>query len=88
MIEIYFISCSKSSKSGESKKSFTVISNPSQIFLIVEIVVLLLRPPVMLLRVDWVIPHIVDSLLTVIFRSLHNSNIRSFTASPIVFITP
>ena len=84
----YFISCSRFSNNGESKKSLIDISKPSHIFLIVEIVVLLLRPQVILLRVDCVIPHSVDNLLMVIFLSLHNSSIRSFTASPIVIITP
>lgn len=79
----YFISCSNVLNKGDEKKSIIVISSPSQIFLIVEMVVLLFRPLTMLLSVDWVMPHIVDNLLTVIPLELHKSKIRNFTASPI-----
>lgn len=49
---IYLISCSKSLKNSELKKSPTVISNPSQIFFIVDIVVLLFLPQTILFNVD------------------------------------
>ncbi len=58
------------------------MSKPSQIFLMVEMVVLLFLPLVMLLKVDWVIPLMVASLLIVMDFSLQSSKIRSFTASP------
>ena len=64
------------------KKSTIVMSSPSQIFLMVEIVALLLRPLMMLLSVDWVTPLIVASLFMVILFSLHNSIILFFVASP------
>ena len=41
---IYFISASNDSNSGELKKSISVISNPSQIFLMVRILGSLLLP--------------------------------------------
>ena len=84
----YFTSCSRLWNISERKKSSIVIPNPSHSFWIVETVVLLFLPPIMLLRVDCVTPLIVASLLTVIFRSLHNSTIRSFTAFPIVISIP
>lgn len=61
-----------------------LISSPSQIFLIVEIVVLLFLPEIILFKVDCVIPHIVASLLMVIPLTLHNSKILNFTAKPIL----
>ena len=68
---------------SDEKKSRTEISSPSHIFLMVATVVLLFLPETMLLSVDCVIPLNVESLLTVIFRSLQSSRIRIFTASPI-----
>ncbi len=46
------ISCSKLSKRWEEKNSRIVISNPSQIFWMVETVVVAFRPLMMLFRVD------------------------------------
>lgn len=64
------------------------MSRPSQIFLMVEMVVLLLRPPTILFKVDWVSPLIVANLLTVMLFSVHSSRMRSLTASPMdKFIT-
>ena len=60
------------------------ISSPSQSFLIVATVALLLRPLVMLFIVDCVTPLIVPSLFTVIPRSAHSASILSRTASPIL----
>lgn len=77
---VYFISCSKSRKSSESKKFSMVIPSPSHSFLTVDIVVLLFRPLTMLFSVDWVTPLIELSLLMEISRSRHNSKIRSLTA--------
>lgn len=62
----YLISCSKSSKRGDEKKSKIVISKPSQIFWIVDTVVVEFRPLMMLFNVDCVIPQIVDNLFSVI----------------------
>ena len=52
------------------------ISKPSQIFLIVEMVVLLFLPLTTLFKVDWVIPQSVDSLFNEMPFSAHNSRIR------------
>ena len=52
VVKRYSISCSRSLNTLESKKSLMLISNPSQIFFIVAIVVLSLRPLVMLFIVD------------------------------------
>lgn len=49
---LHLISCSRFSKTGEEKKSPIEISNPSQSFFMVEIVVLLFLPLTMLLTVD------------------------------------
>lgn len=68
--------------SSELKKSSIVIPRPSQSFLIVETVALRFRPLMMLFTVDWVTPLMLQSLLMEISRSLHNSKIRSLTASP------
>ena len=64
------------------------MSRPSHIFLIVDTVALLFLPLVMLLRVDCVMPQIVESLFTVIFRSSQSVKILCRTASPIVTRTP
>ena len=64
------------------------ISKPSHNFLMVEIVVLWLRPLTMLFSVDCVTPLIVLSLFTVIPLAWHNPVILSLTASPIVNAHP
>ena len=79
----YLISCSNRSNIGEVKNCAIVISSPSQIFLTVATVGLFPCLCIILFNVDCVRPQIVDSLLTVIWRSSHNSSIRSLTASPI-----
>ena len=56
------------------------MSSPSQSFLIVATVALLLRPLTMLLRVDWVTPLRVASRLTLMPRWAHKSKIRWRTA--------
>lgn len=43
-----------------------LIPNPSHIFFIVEMVVLLFLPFTILFKVDWVMPLMVDNLFTVI----------------------
>ena len=65
-VTCYFISCSKFSKRGEVKKSRMEISKPSQIFWIVDTVVVELRPLTTLFRVDCVMPQTVESLFSVI----------------------
>lgn len=60
-----------------------LISNPSQIFLMVEMVVLLFRPQVILFMVDCVTPEMVANLLIVMLCLSHKSLIRCLTASPI-----
>lgn len=67
------ISCSKSSKSGVSKNSRSEISRPSQIFFIVETVVLAFRPLIMLFKVDCVTPLIVANRFNVILYSWQRS---------------
>ena len=84
----YFISCSKPLKTSDAKKSSTLMDSPSQIFLTVATVVLLFRPLTMLLSVDWVMPLIVASLLTVILFSSQSSSIRNLTASPTFMPSP
>ncbi len=79
----YLISCSRFSNRGELKKSWMVISKPSQIFLMVLIRGFLLLPLTMLLNVDCVIPHIKAKPLTVVKFFLHRSNILWRTASPL-----
>lgn len=81
------ISWSSESNNGESKNSFKEISNPSQIFFIVAIVVLLFLPLTMLLSVDCVIPHRILKRLIVIPRELHRSIILSFTAFPTLLLS-
>ena len=49
---LYLISCSNESNSGVEKNSLSVISSPSQSFLIVATLVLLFRPLMMLFIVD------------------------------------
>lgn len=78
----YLISCSRPRNNSELKKSSMVMPNPSQSFLMVETVALLLRPLMILLTVDWVTPLMLLSLLTEISCSRHSSKIRSLTASP------
>ena len=73
----YLISGSNASNSGELKKSISVISNPSQIFLIVRIFGSLLLPYRMFLIEDGGRADNVASLLMVIFRSEHRCKIRS-----------
>ena len=80
----YCISCSDPRKRAEWKKSLISVSRPSQSFLMVETVTLLLRPLTMLFTVDCVTPLMEQSLLTDRFRSTHNSKMRSFAAVPIV----
>ena len=80
-------SWSSESNNGESKNSFKEISNPSQIFLIVAIVVLLFLPLTMLLSVDCVIPQMMLKRLIVIPRELHRSIILSFTAFPTLLLS-
>lgn len=60
------------------------MSSPSQIFLMVETVVLLLRPLIILLKVDCVTPLMVHSMLIVIPLVSHISIMRCLTAEPIV----
>lgn len=85
---IYWISCSNFLKSSVEKNSSRVISNPSQIFLIVDTVGFLLRLFTMLLTVDWVIPQIVHNLLIEIPRFWHNSTIRFDIACAKHTVTP
>ena len=61
---------------------------PSQIFLTVEVVVLLFRPLTMLFSVDCVIPQTVESLLMVKPRSSQRSRIRWMIAFFNVMATP
>ena len=68
----YLISCSNSANSSEWKNSSIVIPNPSQSFLIVDIVALLFLPLTMLFTVDCVTPLMPLSLLIEILRSWHN----------------
>ena len=71
-----FSSCYSTSPNTSSRKnSSTVIPNPLHIFCKVHIVVLLFLPRMILLRVDWLIPHISLSLLIEICRSQHNPSI-------------
>ena len=72
----YFISCSNESNSAVEKNSPSVISNPSHSFLIVTVPGFWLSPFRMLLIVAWETAEIVQSLLGVIPRSLHNCLIR------------
>ncbi len=65
------------------KKSTMVMLRPSQIFLMVDTVALLLRPLTILFSVDWVTPLMVASLFIVMLFSLHSSIILFFVASPI-----
>ena len=65
----YLISCSRLSNTLELKNSLIVIFNPSQIFFIVDIVVLKFLPLVILLSVDCVTPLIVPNLFMVICLS-------------------
>lgn len=80
----YLISCSRLRNKSESKKSKIVISSPSQSFLIVATVVLLLRPLTILFTVDCVTPLRLDRALMEIFRSWHKPKILCRTASPTV----
>ena len=84
----YLISCSKCRNRSEWKKSTIVMPRPSQSFLIVATVVLLLRPLTMLFTVDWVTPLRLHRALIEISCSRHSSRIRCRTASPIVMSIP
>ena len=77
----YFISCSKPSNIGEVKNSCIVISSPSHIFFTVETVGFFMVLLTILLKVDCVMPHMIDSLFIVISLSRHNSSILKRTAS-------
>ena len=72
------ISCSKASNSGVEKNSASVISSPSQIFLIVRIFGSVLLPYRMFLIEDGGNAEIVASLLMEISRSAQRQMIRSF----------
>ena len=80
---VYFISGSKDSNSGELKKSISVISNPSQIFLMVRIFGSLLLPYKMFLTDDGGNADKVASLLMVILRSAHKCKTRYLIAETV-----
>ena len=84
----YLTSCSRSTNRSELKKSMIVMPRPSQSFLMVATVVLLLRPLTMLFTVDCVTPLLVHSALMEISRSWQRLIIRCRTASPIVIAIP
>lgn len=79
---IHWTSCSGLRKTGVSKNSIVSIFSPSQTFLMVEIVGLLITPLTILFRVDCVTPDTVASLFSVIPLSLHSVSIQSATAFP------
>ena len=88
-LTVYYRADPNDSKRGSEKKSQSVMFNPSHSFLIVVMEICLrdgsiirFRPLMMLFTVDWVTPLMLQSLLMEISRSLHNSKIRSLTASP------
>ncbi len=70
---ILYISCSKTVKISEEKKSSKVISNPSQYFLIAIIQTSLRRLSGMLYAVEGVTPEMFASSLIVISLLLHVS---------------
>ena len=76
----YFISGSNDSNSGELKKSISVMSNPSQIFLMVEILGSLLLPYKIFFTEDGDMADNVARLLMVMLRSAHNRKMRSLIA--------
>ena len=82
-IVAYFTSGSRFSNSGAVKKSIRVMSNPSQIFLMVRILGSLLLPYRMFLMDDGGSADNVASLLIVIFLSLHRRNILSRIAETV-----
>lgn len=76
------------SNSGVEKNSPKVMFKPSQIFLTVDTVVLLLRPLTILLIVDCVMPQIVHNLFTEMSRSWHKLKMRFFTAVLMFTVVP
>lgn len=76
----YLISGSNASNSGELKKSISVISKPSHIFLIVKILGSLLLPYKIFLIEDGGTADSVASLLIVISCSAHKCRILSLIA--------
>ena len=77
----YFISCSVSSNSGLSKNWRTVISRPSQSFLIDTTPGFWLFWLSILYMVDGETPEIFARVLTAMFLSRHSSKMRCATAS-------
>ena len=82
----YFISGSSDSNSGELKKSISVISSPSQIFLMVRILGSLLLPYKIFLMDDGGRADNVASLLMVILRSEQRCKIRSLIAETVFIL--
>ena len=82
----HLISCSKFKNTSALKKSWILIPSPSQSFLIVEMVILLLRLLMILLTVDWVTPLSMHRALMEMPFSWQSSRILSRTASPILMI--
>ena len=87
-VQIHLISGSNDSNSGELKKSISVISNPSHIFLIVRIFGSLLLPYKIFLIEDGGRADNVASLLMVMLRSEQRCKIRSLIAETVFMVRP
>ena len=83
-VYVYLTSFSRFSNRSEAKKSWMLISRPSQSFLRVVRVMLWFRPLMKLLTVNCVIQLMVRSLFRDVFHSRQSSRILTFAASPMV----